>query len=331
MKKQHVLWAFLGCAFWIAGCDIVFLDCTDLVRGCNLGPRVDAGAREAAVGTPVGELDANTTETTVIEAQSVVGWLGPVSMPVVDAGTSLDATTSLDTPDAGTSLDATAVSDARASLDARTDTGARDSARDVPAVDAPSHAVVLELSPHSCSGYRIATTNDFVGYARAGMAVWHICYQTPSRATSSHPQATTRAQRIYVDRFDRVARRLVREAHIDAPTTANPWVANYLIALPAAQASMFNIESLLSEDTYIRAVQENTRGGFPELNGRLDVWRVQTDGTEIHTRPAMYCRDNTTRGAFPMLGFFVPEQACLHDDSNCDLADIDLYDCQAPD
>ncbi|MFA6429896.1 MAG: hypothetical protein WCV84_05375 [Patescibacteria group bacterium] len=252
--------------------------------------------------------------------------------------------------------------DASPAIDARTNADARTSATDAAssqsdAIPTDSPDVYIRRDPHDfadaptgeeadrletvhaevisasqCHGRNMAATNTFVGYARDGLSVWHLCYRTPSTDTSSlPPDQRPRSSRVLFYWYNTILRAYQEVGAVDAPRTANPWTANLLIALPHGRPATFNagnIRTGMAAD-YLYAVQENVLpNGALELNGQMQVWRVNADGTQTVAAPALLCRDPASRNnAVASRSFFRPNLDCTAPVSLASCAPVE-HDCR---
>jgi len=189
------------------------------------------------------------------------------------------------------------------------DAGPSDAALTVPRVEV--------LTSPLCEGQRLDASNELVRLANREAEVWHICYLTPPAATSLIAGSPAeRFSRVNVYRFNPVSGVLVELAQASAPNSADPWTAEFLIALPPGTPPYFNLANVPERAMadFFWASQENPPpAGSLGLNGQIQVWRVYADGTQAEARVSVLCRDPDTRSTIASRGFFIPDIACTEE------------------
>ena len=236
--------------------------------------------------------------------------------PAADAGTPLldaragDASLAAD---AALAADAPAMAAPDAGADARLVRLGDGSVPDLAGEGVPTDVVATVLSPSQCWGRHLGATHEFMRYARLGLSVWHLCYHT-ALWDALVPGADPRPAHVTFFRYDPVAHFPIQFAQAEAPSAANPWTANVMVAMPpgASFAPFFNLGNVReggAEPDIIWAVQPNTPDGPLALNGVLQIWRVNADGSQTLTRPQLLCQDPLC-SATETRDFLVPETAC---------------------
>jgi hypothetical protein len=159
----------------------------------------------------------------------------------------------------------------------------------------------------------LSETNQFVRLAAHGLSVWHLCYRTPPVSADNRPS------RVTFYRYDSEMCTLVDLAEASAPSAANPWTANVMVALPPVQGFVpfFNLANGRgdgNEDNLVWAVQENQAGSDRlELNGTLQIWRVNADGSQTPVQPDYLCYDPTSGTLAGRASFLIPETVSPED------------------
>ncbi|MFA6429897.1 MAG: hypothetical protein WCV84_05380 [Patescibacteria group bacterium] len=192
--------------------------------------------------------------------------------------------------------------------DARTDTGRRDTPREIAPPPTEPYVSVLETS--TCSSRRLGLTNDFAEYARIGMTVWHLCYETPEESNGGSSDGAFRPIRVRLVHYDLTRQGLIEDAIVIAPREQGSWSANLMMAASSGFPALFNL-ALIRQDGETRwAVDAQNRGASSlALVGRLRLWRVSEDGTQTATAISYLCQVEEDAGE-SQASFFVPQTFC---------------------
>lgn len=189
-----------------------------------------------------------------------------------------------------------------------------DAAMIVSSMSSTSLSRAIVLSSMLCNGQRLSMTDEIVPVLRSGMSLWHICYQTSSPVTSMHELARRRAEEVVVLHMNDVTGWVSELASAHAPRVADPWTANFLLALSSDARPFFNLGSeYYGEDRVLGerllAIQALDSGGLFQTHGIIQVWRVNADGTQTPAQPSYLCQppSSVSPSAIP---FFIPYMSC---------------------
>lgn len=212
----------------------------------------------------------------------------------------------------------------RAGLGVRDDGGTRESVPDAstpsrPATSDASSAsrshwmqpTVRRLSANTCNERMLELSPELVTWARLGYSLWHICYRTPSRATSQHPLALRRSESVTLVYFDDSAHALREVGEVMAPRAADPWTVNVIVVMPPTVRPFFNLENRYSSTEHLYAAQAVRWNDDITMHGQLQIWRVDALGGQAPAPPAIVCLHiSIVTGVEGRQYFFVPEPAC---------------------
>lgn len=251
------------------------------------------------------------------------GCLGtPVSVILLERQTVADAATS-DTPrptvDTPTTL-ADAPGDQTA-LDGGVRTDAVHERMETPTGDTLPQAILL--APTTCHGRRLPTNTPGLALVGEHTRVWHLCYKTPTRTTSTHILAAQRPERF---RFDVITPEGPRTLLVaPAPASANPWTISFLVILPANMVPAFQGVNLYGDARTLGMVASSSPGAFPSVQGEIQSWRLMRDASQNPEQPDTVCHDpqvQTAEGAF-----FLPMDQCPGHGETCPL--LGQLDCRS--
>lgn len=160
------------------------------------------------------------------------------------------------------------------------------------------------LAPTTCQGRRLgASSLAPLGIVPAGYTLWHLCFKTPIRTSSTSPLANERPARVSVHVVN--AGRAMNEAVSgNAPATANPWTFSVLISLPPGQTPNFHARAHYANGQTLSFAVRHP----PSINGEIKIWQVASDGEQTERVPNLVCEDpldNTNAN-----GIFLPTGIC---------------------
>lgn len=259
------------------------------------------------------------------------GTLALASIPAQDAGPTLTsdarpAAPSLQEPpvpvlvdlvpheDAGDTVDVSAKLDASlntedapaATPDVPTDDVVNTMVDDRPTAAAQPLAAAFLLAPITCHGRRLPSTTPGLDLAAQGMTLWHLCYKTPTRTTSTYPLPTQRAERVTLELATPAGEQLLLA--VPAPASANPWTVSVLVALPPGVAPAFQGFTHYANHPSLAIVGSGDGESFPTIQGEMRSWRVLNDLAQDEYAPGRVCRRPTP--LHPNGAFFLPLDMC---------------------
>ncbi len=232
------------------------------------------------------------------------------SVPDMDAG----ALPSID--GSATSLDSSV---ARTSLDGGVTTGG--------STFRPTVVQAVSLAATACSGRRLTNPADWMAAAHAAhMRLWHVCYRTPTALTAGTSSIVARPDSVSIHWYNRLTG-MTELARVAAPRVADPWTANFLIALPEGTPPVFNVSNNYPA-SQIYALRSNNEAQPLDITGTLQLWEVGDGGLQTERLPRPYCRDpHRTTGVNTF--FWTDVIHCDGLDSSCN--DLFLfYQCRIP-
>lgn len=217
----------------------------------------------------------------------------------IDASTTSDAANAHDVP---VQLDI--LSTEEDALNTRTEADAGDSDWSAPL---PTDPIAFLLAPSTCHGRRLPPTTPGLELAERGMTLWHLCYKTPTHATSTHPLGGQQPERVTMEIAMSDGERLVLVAPV--PPTATPWTISVLVALPPGVAPAFQGFNYYRDSRRLGIVASGDGRSFPTIQGEMRSWRVLYDQSQDEYIPARICLRPTLQN--PDGAFFVPLDACI--------------------
>lgn len=219
--------------------------------------------------------------------------------PMVDAGILSDAT--VESQDVPVFLDIPSTEEDASST--TTEDDVLDTDRPAPL---PTEPVAFLLAPSTCHGRRLPATTPGLELGARGMTLWHLCYKTPTRTTSTHPLAAERPERVTLEVVLSDGERLLFAA--PAPASANPWTVSLLVALPIGVAPAFQGHNYYNRNRELGIVASSDGEEFPSIQGEMRSWRVLRDQSQDEYVPARVCRRPTPLR--PDGAFFLPLDMC---------------------
>lgn len=213
-----------------------------------------------------------------------------------------------DTADVSVQLDASADNEDAPTVtaDVTTDDAANTMVDDRPTAPAQSPAVAFLLAPITCHGRRLPSTTPGLDLAAQGMTLWHLCYKTPTRTTSTYPLPSQRAERVTLELATPTGEQLLLA--VPAPASANPWTVSVLVALPAGVAPAFQGFTHYANHPSLAIVGSGDGESFPTIQGEMRSWRVLNDLSQDEYAPGRVCRRPTP--LHPNGAFFLPLDMC---------------------
>lgn len=183
------------------------------------------------------------------------------------------------------------------------------------------------LSPSACHGRRLRLSPDVQTSVRDGYSLWHLCYRTPTRSSSTDALANMRPVSVALSVFHEPSRTLRETMTVPAPASANPWTMNVLVILSPTTRPFFFFENRYPSDARLGVVSESRETGDPITHGQLQMWRVDTEGQQEASVPGVgiVCHASSSADEAHRQMFFIPHLACLGGFESCRLA---TYDCR---
>lgn len=181
------------------------------------------------------------------------------------------------------------------------------------------------LAANICNDRPLRLSSDARSWVTAGYTLWHLCYETPSYASSQHPFATGRPTQIAFTFFHEPSQTLREIATVEVPRGTPPWTVNALVALPPGTRPLLNIENRYSNGDHLYAIQPLRWNEEIQMHGVLQPWRVNPDGTQALSVPGVLCM--YVSPANIVMGreyFFVPHTSCPDGVESCRL---NSYEC----
>lgn len=181
--------------------------------------------------------------------------------------------------------------------------------RAAPITPAWTEPMARMISPSACDKRRLSLPSEVSAWAQNGYHLWHLCYRTPTPATSMHRLASERPQIVTTSFFHEPSQSRRDIISVSAPLMANPWVMNVLVALPLGARPFFFIENEYPSTERLGAASELRPHGDILTHGTWQMWRVSEDGRQEALVPNLniVCGyTNLLRHDEPRQLFFIP-------------------------
>lgn len=189
-----------------------------------------------------------------------------------------------------------------------------------------SEPVGRALTTSVCDGQNLRLSPEAERYARSGYQLWHLCYRTPTRSTSTDALATMRPASVVVSVFHESSRTLRETMTVPVTTSERSQMMNVLVILSANTRPFFFIENRYPSGATLGAVTESTETGDILTHGELQMRHVNAAGHQETTVPGVgvVCAVTHSTNMRREL-FFIPYLACLGGFESCRLG---AYDCR---
>lgn len=182
------------------------------------------------------------------------------------------------------------------------------------------------LTTSVCDGQNLRLSPGAERYARSGYQLWHLCYRTPTRSTSTDALSTMRPTSVAVSVFHEPSRTLRETMTLPVTTSERSQMMDVLVILSANTRPFFFIENRYPSGATLGAVTESIETGDILMHGELQMRRVNAAGHQETTVPGVgvLCAVTHSTNMRREL-FFIPYLACLGGFESCRLG---AYDCR---